>query len=166
MAPDFTLNKTRIPNDDPPPRPQHETINPRELLAREGAEAIAEALASTGYIVQRRILNDFVQVLRSGKPWLLEGEAGAGKSAIAYAAQYAFNLTLFPLQGMEELTLADILYDWDREAQNQSVIQVVQSGAMTLEAAQSQQYSLNYLKLGEALHAFHWAAATTPALRK
>lgn len=141
-----------------PPRPNHETINPRELLAREGAEAIAEALASTGYIVQRRILNDFVQVLRSGKPWLLEGEAGAGKSAIAYAAQYAFNLTLFPLQGMEELTLADILYDWDREAQNQSVIQAVQSGALTLEAAQSQQYSLKYLKLGEALHAFHWAA--------
>ena len=142
----------------PPPRPNFQPVNPRELLARDGPEAMAHALASTGYIIQRRILEDFVQVLRSGKPWLLEGDAGAGKSAVAYACQHGFNMTLFPLQGMEELTLSDILYGWDVEAQNQSVIQAVQSGAMSLAEAQSRQHSFEYLKLGEALHAFHWAA--------
>jgi len=142
----------------PPLRLQHPSVNPRLLLERQGLEAIASALASTGYIMQRRVLDDFVQVLRSGKPWLLEGAAGTGKSAIAYACQQAFNLTLFPLQGMEELRLSDILYSWDREAQTQSVIQAVASNTLSLEEAQAAQYSFKYLKLGEALHAFHWAA--------
>ncbi len=142
----------------PPPRPQLPTANPRQLLAHHGPEAIAQALAATGYMIQRRVLDDFVQVLRSGKPWLLEGDAGAGKSAIAYACQQAFNMTLFPLQGMAELTLADILYAWDAEAQSQFVIQAVTTGAMNLREAQAAQYGIEFLKLGEALHAYHWAA--------
>ena len=144
----------------PPPKPHFPSLNPRELLACDGARALAEALALTGYIIQRPLLNDLVQALRSGKPWLIEGEAGAGKTAAAYALQQGCNMTLFPLQGMAELRLADILYEWDRVAQNQSVIQAVSSGAMTLEEAQEAQFTMRFLKFGEALHAYHWAADT------
>lgn len=144
----------------PPPVPHLPSLNPRKLLASGGAPALAESLASTGYMIQRPLLNDLVQALRSGKPWLIEGEAGAGKTAAAYALQQSCNMTLFPLQGMDGLRLADILYEWDREAQNQSVIQAVASGAMTLEEAQEAQYTMRFLKLGEALHAYHWAAQT------
>lgn len=144
----------------PPPNPQLSSINPRTLLHEGGAGALAEALASTGYMIQRQLLNDLAQSLRSGKPLLIEGEAGAGKTAAAYALQQACNLTLFPLQGMAELRLADILYEWDKEAQNQSVIQSVSSGAKTLEEAQGGQFTLPFLQFGEALHAYHWAATT------
>lgn len=89
--------------------------------------------------------------------WLIEGEPGAGKSAVAYATQAAFNLTLFPVQGMGELTLGDLLYEWDQNAQSQFVVQAVQSGAMSLTEAQTAQYELSFLKLGRALHAFQWA---------
>lgn len=144
----------------PPPKPHLPSLNPRELLAAGGVDRVAEALASTGYMIQRQLLSDLIQALRSGRPLLIEGEAGAGKTALAYALYEACNLTLFPLQGMAELRLADILYEWDREAQNQWVIQATASGATTLEAAQEAQYTMRFLKLGEALNAYHWAAQT------
>lgn len=144
----------------PPPKPNQPQLNPRETLREGGIRAIAARLESTGYRIQRDLLSDYEQVLRSGKIWMIEGEPGAGKSAVAYATQHGFNMTMFPVQGMSELKLGDLLYEWDREAQNQSVIQAVQSGAKQLEEAQSEQYTMQYLKLGRALHAFHWAKAS------
>ncbi|MDQ3686884.1 MAG: AAA family ATPase, partial [Acidobacteriota bacterium] len=95
-----------------------------------------------------------------GKVWMIEGEPGAGKSAVAFATQLGFNMTMFPIQGMSELRLGDLMYEWDSVAQNQSVIQAVSTSAKTLEEAQSEQYARRFLKLGRALHAFDWADST------
>lgn len=132
--------------------------NPREVLAQGGREAVRRRLARQGYIVQEQVLSDFVQVLRSGKPWFLEGAAGTGKTAISIAIQFGFNLPLFPFVGREELKESDLLCEWDREVQNQFVIQAVGTKAKTLEEAQAEQYALRFLKMGAALHAFHWAS--------
>jgi len=144
----------------PPPKLGEPQLDPRVVLRDEGAKGIAERLAGTGYRIQEDLLNDYVQVLRSGKVWMIEGEPGSGKSAVAFATQLGFNMTMFPIQGMSELKLGDLMYEWDREAQNQSVIQSVSSGAKTLEEAQSEQYAKRFLKLGRALHAFDWAGST------
>jgi MoxR-like ATPase len=144
----------------PPPKPNKPQLNPREVLQWGGTQAIAEALARTGYRIQDHLLSDYEQVLRSGKIWMIEGEPGAGKSAVAYATQHGFNMTMFPVQGMSELRLGDLLYEWDRESQNQSVIQAVATNAKSLEEAQRDQYALRFLKMGRALHAFHWAGTT------
>jgi len=58
------------------------------------------------------------------------------------------------------LKLGDLMYEWDREAQSQFVIQSVSSGAKDLEEAQSEQHQMRFLKLGRALDAFHFAART------
>jgi len=142
----------------PPPQQNKPQFNPREILREGGRHTIREALANTGYRIQADLLSDYEQVLRSGKVWMIEGEPGAGKSAVAFATQAAFNMTMFPIQGMSELSLGDILYEWDKEAQNQFVIQSVQSGAKSLEEAQGAQYELRFLRLGRALHAFHYAS--------
>lgn len=144
----------------PPPKPHQPQLNPREVLREGGAQAIAACLESTGYRIQQDLLSDYEQVLRSGKIWMIEGEPGAGKSAVAYATQHGFNMTMFPVQGMSELKIGELLYEWDRETQSQSVIQAVQSGAKQLEEAQSEQYTMRFLKLGRALGAFHFAATT------
>ena len=47
-------------------------------------------------------------VLRSGKPWLIEGPRGGGKTALAEALALACNLPQFYLQGMEGLELGDV----------------------------------------------------------
>ena len=96
-------------------------------------------------------------MLRSGLPWLIEGPRGGGKTALAEALAIACNLPVFYLQGMEGPTLADVLYDWDREGQTQGVRQAVAAGSSFLEA-RAGQWTREFLKLGEALAAYEWAA--------
>ena len=134
-------------------------INPRQVVRDGGAAALAELLAGTGYMVQERLLNDLVQAIRKGRPHLIEGERGSGKTALAEALAEACNLPMFYLQGMEGLTLEDVLYSWDREGQSQFVRQAIASG-MKLAEARTEQWGPEYLLFGEALGAFEYAART------
>lgn len=134
-------------------------VNPRHVVRDGGAAALAELLAGTGYMVQERLLNDLVQAIRKGRPHLIEGERGSGKTALAEALAEACNLPMFYLQGMEGLELGDVLYSWDREGQGQFVRQAIASG-MKLEDARAQQWGVDYLLFGEALGAFEYAGRT------
>jgi MoxR-like ATPase len=58
---------------------------------------------------------------------------------------------------MQGLSLDDVLYSWDREGQNQWVRQATASGKSLAEARRDQ-WSREYLVLGEALGAFDLAA--------
>jgi MoxR-like ATPase len=132
------------------------SIDPREVLERDGADGLADLLAGAGYIIQRRALIDLAHALRSRKPLLIEGPRGGGKTALAESLAFGCNLTSFYLQGMDDLTIADVLYSWDREAQTQMVRQELAAGT-PLSEAQAKQFSREYLILGEALAAFDCA---------
>jgi MoxR-like ATPase len=131
-------------------------IDPRDILEKEGGDALAESLAGVGYIIQRNALIDLAHALRSRKPLLVEGPRGGGKTALAESLAQACNLTSFYLQGMDDLTIADVLYSWDREAQTQRVKQELDAGTPLWEA-QTKQFTREYLILGEALAAFNYA---------
>lgn len=137
--------------------PNFPLINPRQLLDEGGERALANLLRGTGYVIQFGMLRDLCHVLRSGLPWLIEGPRGGGKTALAEALAEACNLPMFYLQGMEGLTLADVLYDWDREAQTQWVRQAVAMGC-SFEEARTGQWTREFLLLGEALAAYEAAA--------
>jgi len=137
--------------------PKLPVINPRSLLAANGEQAVADLLRATGYVIQRGMLRDLCHVLRSGLPWLIEGPRGGGKTALAESLAEACNLPVFYLQGMEGLTLADVLYDWDREAQTQWVRQAVAMG-QNFDEARAGQWVREFLILGEALAAYELAA--------
>src|SRR5499433_700960 len=139
-----------------PRDPKRSSIDPRRMVEREGLEALAATLADAGYIIQRRLLVDLGHSLRSCKPLLVEGPRGGGKTALAESLAEACNLTSFYLQGMDDLTIADVLYSWDREAQTQMVRQELAAGT-SLRDAQAKQFSREYLILGEALAAFDYA---------
>ena len=132
------------------------SIDPREVIEREGARALADLLAGAGYVIQRRALIDLAHALRSRKPLLIEGPRGGGKTALAESLALGCNLTSFYLQGMDDLTIADVLYSWDREAQTQMVRQELAAGS-PLREAQAKQFSREYMILGEALAAFNYA---------
>lgn len=140
-----------------PHNPDLPSIDPRLLIESDGSDALADLIAQTGYVIQRRILIDLKHVLRSRKPWLIEGPRGGGKTALAEALSQACNLPCFYLQGMQGLTLDDVLYSWDREGQNQWVRQATSSGK-SLPDARAEHWSREYLVLGEALGAFDLAA--------
>lgn len=137
--------------------PKLPVINPRSLLAANGEQAVADLLRATGYVIQHGMLRDLCHVLRSGLPWLIEGPRGGGKTALAESLAEACNLPVFYLQGMEGLTLSDVLYDWDREAQTQWVRQAVALG-QTFDEARAGQWAREFLILGEALAAYERAA--------
>src|SRR6266496_403982 len=132
------------------------SVNPREILKKEGPEGLARLLAATGYMVQERVLGDMVQAVKSGMPHLIEGPRGAGKTALAEALAEACNLPVFYLQGMEGLELEDVLYSWDRDGQSEFVRQALSTG-MDLKAARAEQWSHDYLIFGEALGAYEFA---------
>lgn len=142
------------PND-----PKRPSIDPRALVTERGPHALAEMLAGTGYIIQSEVLGHLVQAIKSGQPHLIEGERGSGKTALAEALAQACNLPVFYLQGMEGLTLDEVLYSWDKEGQDQWVRQALAAGKQLKEARQTA-WTADYLMYGEALGAYEFAART------
>src|SRR4051812_18816431 len=144
-----------------PSNPDREVIDPRLLVRDHGRDALAELVASaSGYIFQLRPLKDLCQCLKSGMPLLAEGERGGGKTEMVDALAYSCNRPYFELQGMDGLSLQDILFEWDEQGQNNFVVQAIESGRLTLEEARRQQWRLEFLSLGEILKAYHYLATT------
>lgn len=141
----------------PTKAPTLSIINPRQLLQTDGEQSLAALIRRTGYVIQPNLLRDLGHVLRTGLPWLIEGPKGGGKTALAEALAEACQLPMYYLQGMEGLTMADVLYDWDREGQTQWVRQSVSLG-MNLDEARAGQWTREFLLLGEALAAYEHAA--------
>src|SRR3977135_732554 len=145
-----------IPSD-----PQREVIDPRRLVREQGRDALADLVArESGYIFQTRPLKDLCQSLLSGMPLLAEGERGGGKTEMVDALAYSCNRPYFELQGMDGLTLKDILFEWDEPGQNNFVVQSVESRELTLADARIEQWRREFLNLGEILKAYDFLATT------
>jgi MoxR-like ATPase len=143
------------------PDPNREVIDPRQLVRNHGRDALAELVAcESGYIFQLRPLKDLCQSLKSGMPLLAEGERGGGKTEMVDALAYSCNRPLFELQGMDDLKLKDILFEWDEQGQNSFVVQAVASNELSLQEARRQQWRREFLNLGEVLRAYDYLAAT------
>ncbi|MGH9970776.1 MAG: AAA family ATPase [Pyrinomonadaceae bacterium] len=148
--------------------PHRPTIDPRQLVREHGREALAELVArESGYIFQLRPLKDLCQSLKSGMPLLAEGERGGGKTEMVDALAYSCNRPLFELQGMDDLKLKDILFEWDDQGQNNFVVQAVAAGELSLQDARSRQWRKEFLNLGEVLQAYDYLARTgiTPIVK-
>ncbi len=145
-----------IPSD-----PSRAVIDPRRLVREQGREALSELVAQeSGYIFQLRPLKDLCLSLKSGMPLLAEGERGGGKTEMVDALAYSCNRPYFELQGMDDLTLKDILFEWDQSAQNNFVVQALSANELSLEEARSQQWRHEFLNLGETLKAYDYLAST------
>ncbi len=76
-------------------------------------EAVQEALASRRYIAGRDIALAVYLATSLGKPLLVEGEPGCGKTEIAKAIAAALDTELIRLQCYEGLDASAALYEWD-----------------------------------------------------
>ena len=145
------------------------TENPRQILAVDGIDAVLSRLHEAGYIVQTELIASFVNALRLSKPFYVEGPAGVGKTALAECLAAAFDLPMFVLQGVEDLTIEDTLYRWDTEEQDRWVSQMVTASLQQnptvdlialLASLRAQKFSKDFLVLGEITKAFDYAATT------
>ncbi len=145
-----------------PSNPHREVIDPRQIVRERGRDALAELVArESGYIFQMRPLKDLCQALQSGIPLLAEGERGGGKTEMVDALAYSCNRPYFELQGMDDLTLKDILFEWDEQGQNNFVVQAVSSKQLDIDEARRQQWRKEFLNLGEILKAYDYLATTS-----
>ena len=74
---------------------------------------LAAALEAQAYLAEPRLATTLFLALELGKPVLLEGEAGVGKTEVAKALAAALGRRLIRLQCYEGLDTAAALYEWD-----------------------------------------------------
>jgi MoxR-like ATPase len=78
-----------------------------------GVDDLTELLAGQRYLADPSLATVLYLALRLGKPVLLEGEAGVGKTEVAKALAAALGRRLIRLQCYEGLDLAAAVYEWD-----------------------------------------------------
>jgi MoxR-like ATPase len=77
------------------------------------ARQLAEGLAERGYLVDTGLATVLSVALSVGKPLLLEGEAGVGKTECAKALAELLGARLIRLQCYEGIDVSHALYDWN-----------------------------------------------------
>ncbi|HWD09107.1 MAG TPA: MoxR family ATPase [Actinomycetota bacterium] len=79
----------------------------------ETVEELADILLDQRYLADRGLATSAYLALCLGRPLLLEGEAGVGKTELAKALASAFGLQLIRLQCYEGIDANQALYEWD-----------------------------------------------------
>ena len=99
--------------------------------------ALAALLEQHRYIADTGLATTLFLALRLGKPVLLEGEAGVGKTEVAKVLAAALGRRLIRLQCYEGLDAATALYEWDF-ANQMLEIRLAEVGHATDPAARAQ----------------------------
>ncbi len=138
-------------------------MNPHGVTA---PEQLAELLASTGYLCDEALATIGYLALELGRPLLLEGEPGTGKTALAEALAEGLGLPLVRLQCYEGIDAAQALYDWDfpRQILHLRAVESVSSasadgGRADLEAVEAGLFSERFLLARPVLRALRESPA-------
>ena len=86
-------------------------MDPRTTF--DSARDLEGALGATGYLTDEALATVTWLALRLGRPLLMEGEPGTGKTALAEALAESMDLPLIRLQCYEGIDATQALYDWD-----------------------------------------------------
>jgi MoxR-like ATPase len=82
----------------------------REL---DSVDHVLQALASQDYLADRGLATSIYLAVHLGRPLLLEGEAGVGKTEVAKAVSAITGAELIRLQCYEGIDAAQALYEWN-----------------------------------------------------
>jgi len=108
-------------------------------------DAIQAAFRERGYIAERSLAVTTFLALQLGRPLLLEGEAGVGKTALAAAMAAALGTDLIRLQCYEGLDVSHALYEWDYARQLLELRLLDATHALDREGARRELYSEAFL---------------------
>jgi len=128
-------------------------MDPRTAFT--GADDLAAALAGTGYLTDPDLATVTWLGLRLGRPVLLEGEPGTGKTALAEAIAEAMDIPLIRLQCYEGIDATQALYDWDfpRQILHVRALEAVEGGARDVESVEQSLFDERFLLARPVLRA-------------
>src|SRR5579885_2410804 len=111
-------------------------------------------LTEHGYIAKPEVAKVMYLALRLGKPLLLEGPPGAGKTQVAKVLSEALRMPLIRLQCYEGIDEAKALYQWNEPLQRMALELIRQSGRQeTWAELKGHLYSPDFLIPGPILRA-------------
>ncbi len=84
-------------------------------------ESIVHELDRNGYVADEELATLLFLLLKSGKPLLLEGHPGVGKTELAYALSVILHTKLIRLQCYEGLDINNAVYEWNYQKQLLSI---------------------------------------------
>jgi MoxR-like ATPase len=108
-------------------------------------DATAALLKSGGYVADRALATVLFLSLRMGRPLLLEGEAGVGKTEIAKVLSATLGRKLIRLQCYEGLDVSSAVYEWNYAQQMMAIRLAEAGGSVNRDALESELFSERYL---------------------
>jgi MoxR-like ATPase len=134
-------------------------VNPKKLTI----EKVQEALRKEKYICDRSLATVVYLSISMGKPLLLEGEAGVGKTEVAKVLAEIMETKLIRLQCYEGLDANTALYEWNYPKQMLR-IKLEEIGKRDRGAVETEIFSEEYLVKRPLLEAIQGNGATPPVL--
>ena len=130
-------------------------------MKAESVEAVSEALARHEYLADEGLATAIFLSLRLGRPLLLEGEAGVGKTEVAKVLSRWTGGELLRLQCYEGIDAAQAVYEWDYSRQLLHLRAVEASRA---EVHEDELYSERFLVRRPLLRAIDYPGDVPPVL--
>lgn len=121
-------------------------------------------LAAQGYVADRALATVVFLALRMGRPLLLEGEAGVGKTEVAKALAAALGRRLIRLQCYEGLDLSAAVYEWNHAAQMIAIRLAEAAGETDRDAIAADVFSQRHLLRRPLLEALEPQPGGPPVL--
>ena len=134
-------------------------MDPRTTFG--SATDLAGALAGTGYLADEALATVAWLSLRLGRPLLMEGEPGTGKTSLAEALAEAMELPLIRLQCYEGIDATQALYDWDfpRQILHVRAMEAVEGAARDVQEVEEGLFDERFLLARPVLRALREAPA-------
>jgi MoxR-like ATPase len=124
---------------------------------KQEVRRLLEAMAGEGYIADDAIATAVYLAAELGKPLLVEGDAGVGKTEIAKVIARLYRTELVRLQCYEGLDVATALYEWNYPRQMLRVRMAESEGKSAAET-EATVFGREYLLERPLLHALTWPA--------
>ncbi|WP_293862696.1 MoxR family ATPase [uncultured Alsobacter sp.] len=121
-------------------------------------------LAGGQYVADRALATVVFLALRMGRPILLEGEAGVGKTEIAKVLAQTLGRKLIRLQCYEGLDVASAVYEWNYAGQMMAIRLAEAEGAVDRTRLEGDLFSERYLVKRPLLQALAPDPAGAPIL--